>query len=126
MVSNGTVSPSEGKIEAIRAFAQPKTKKQVRQYIGLTGYYRRFVEKYAEHSFHHTEATKMSAPERVVWSDDMYNEFCYLKQCLVSLPTLSLPLSSDSFILQTDASQNWSGCSALSAKRGEEELPVAF
>ena len=124
-VGNGIVSPAEGKIEAVRAFAQPRTKKQVRQFIGLTGYYRRFIEKYVEHWFHLTEATRKSAPERVVWSDVMQNEFCYLKTCLVSIPTLSLPLSSDIFVLQTDASQVGLGA-VLSAKRGGEELPVAF
>ena len=71
IVGNGTVSPADGKVEAVRAFPQPKTKKQVRQFLGLTGYYRRFVDKYAEHSFYLTEATRKSAPERIIWADVM-------------------------------------------------------
>ena len=50
-MGNGTVSPAEGKIEAVRSFVQPKTKKQIRQFLGLTEYYRRFIEKYANTRF---------------------------------------------------------------------------
>ena len=60
-----------------------------------------------------------------MWSNVMYDEFWYLKNCLLSIPTLSLLLSSDMFVLQTDASQVGLGA-VLSAKRGGEELPVAF
>ena len=105
IVGNGTVSPAEGKIEAVRSFVQPKTKKQIRQFLGLTGYYRRFIGKYAEHTFHMTEATRKSAAERVVWSNIMIDEFWYLKDCLCSIPSLTLPLASGNFVLQTDASQ---------------------
>ena len=55
----------------------------------------------------------------------MYGEFCYLKDCLCSIPSLTLPLPSDSFVLQTDASQIGLGA-VLSFQRGDEELPVAF
>ena len=45
VVGNGMVSPTDGKIEAVKSFSLPKTKNQVRQFLGLTGYYRRFVDK---------------------------------------------------------------------------------
>ena len=125
VVGNGTVSPADCKVQAVRAFPQPQTKKQVRQFLGLTGYYRRFVKKYAEHSFMLTEATRKSAPERILWNSVMYDEYYYLKDCLCSLPSLTLPLPSGNFVLQTDASQIGLGA-VLSVQHDGEELPVAF
>ena len=65
VVGNGKVTPAELKVKAVRDFQQPQTKKQIRQFLGLTGYYQRFVQNYAEHSYELTEATRKSAPERV-------------------------------------------------------------
>ena len=124
VVGNGIVSPAEGKIAAVRSFAVPTTKKQIRQFLGLTGYYRRFVPKYAEHSFE-LKATRKSAPERLVWNDSMYAEYYYLKDSLCALPSLTLPVPSDQFVLQTDASGVGLGA-VLRVTRDGEELPVAF
>ena len=55
----------------------------------------------------------------------MYDEYYYLKDCLCSLPSLTLPLPNDNFVLQTDASQIGLGA-VLSVQRDGEELPVAF
>ena len=101
VVGNGILSPAEGKIAAVRSFAVPTTKKQIRQFLGLTGYYRRFEL---------TETTRKSAPERLVWNDSMYAEYYYLN---------------DQFVLQTDASGVGLGA-VLSVTRDGEELPVAF
>ena len=77
------MSPAELKVKAYRDFCQPLTKKHIRQFWGLTGYYRRFVQNYAEHSFLLTEATKKSAPDRVLWCDAMLDEFKYLQNLYV-------------------------------------------
>ena len=44
IVGEGKVSPAELKVKAVREFCQPKTKRQVRQFLGLTGYYRKFCQ----------------------------------------------------------------------------------
>ena len=125
IVGMGKVSPAELKVKAVADFQLPTTKKGVRQFLGLTGYYRRFIPNFAEHSFHLTEATRKTAPDRVVFSDLLYDEFMYLKSVLCSLPTLTLPVPADSFILQTDASGVGLGA-VLSVVREEVEHPVAF
>ena len=125
IVGNGKVSPADLKVQAVRNFQQPQTKKQVRQFLGLTGYYRRFVKNYAEHSYQLTEATKKTAPDRVQFSNVMYAEFCYLKDVLCSIPSLTLPVSSDNFVLQTDASGVGLGA-VLSVIREGVEWPVAY
>ena len=124
-VGGGKVSPADLKVCAVRNFCQPQTKKHVRQFLGLTGYYRKYVRNYAEHSFNLTEATKKSAPERVVWNSALVKEFVYLKDVLCSLPCLTLPIVGDQFLLHTDASGVGLGA-ILSVVREGEELPVAF
>ena len=125
LVGGGMVSPAALKVEAVRQFTQPKTKTQVRQFLGLTGYYRRFVEDYAQHSFNLTETTKKSAPEKVAWTNALESEFTYLKNMLCAVPSLTLPTVDDEFLLQTDASGVGLGA-VLSVIRHQEEYPVAF
>ena len=83
------------------------------------------MPKYAEHSFELTEATRKSTPERILWNDCMYAEYYYLKDSLCVVPSLTLPVPSDQFVLQTDASGIGLGA-VLSVTRDGEELPVAF
>ena len=125
VVGKGRVSPAELKVGAIRDFPFPSTKQQIRQFLGLTGYYRRFVPQYAEHSFKLTEATRKTAPEKIVCCSNLLCEFNYLKDCLCGAPVLTLPTDKDNFILQTDASGVGIGA-VLSVQREGEELPVAF
>ena len=123
MVGEGMVSPSECKILALRDYQQPMTKKGIRQFLGLAGYYRKFIQDYADHSFNLTNATRKSASDRVDWCDVMLDEFCYLKSVLCSVPALTLP--EDNFVLQTDASSLGVGA-ILSVVREEVEFPVAY
>ena len=125
VVGKGLVSPAELKIKAVRDFPVPVSKKQVRQFLGLTGYYRRFIPNYAEHSFCLTEATRKTAPDRIVVCDVLLGEFMYLKEALCRAPALTLPTEKDDFILQTDASGVGIGA-VLSALREEGEAPIAF
>ena len=125
IVGEGKITPAESKVKVIRDFGQPKTKRQVRKFLGLTGYYRKFVPNYAEHSFHLTQATRKTAPERVVQTDALREEILYLKDVLCALPSLTLPLVDDMFLLQTDASGVGLGA-VLSVVRSGKELPIAF
>ena len=125
VVGNGKVSPADLKVQAVKEFLLPQTKRQIRQFLGLTGYYRRFVPRYAEHTFNLTEATRKTAPDRAQFSDVMYIEFLYLKDVLCSLPSLTLPVPMDNFLLQTDASGVGLGA-VLSVVREDVEWPVAY
>ena len=122
VVGCGKVSPAELKVKAVRDICIPKTKKGIRQFLGLTGYYRRFIPKYAENSFHLTEATRKTAPDRVICCDELLHEFIYLRDVLCGLPSLTLPVPADKFLLQTDASGVGLGA-VLSVIREGEELP---
>ena len=83
VVGRGQVSPARGKIDAVRQFPIPRTKKQVRQFLGITGYYRKFVRQYAEHTFNLTEANRKSSPESILWSHVLDDEYSYFEICVV-------------------------------------------
>ena len=125
MVGQGLVCPAQLKVQAVKDFVMPTTKKAVRQFLGLAGYYRKFISHFADHTFHLTEATRKTAPERVVLSSVLSDEFLYIKNALCDVPTLTLPVPTDDFLLQTDASGVGLGA-VLSVIRDAVELPVAF
>ena len=125
VISGGKVCPAESTVKAIRDFQFPTTKKGVRKFLGLTGYYRKFIPGYADHSYHLTEATRKTALDHVVCNEFLLSEFNYLKDVLCAIPSLTLSEPTDTFLLQTDASGVGIGA-VLSVVRGEEELRKAF
>ena len=67
-VRSGRVCPEDVKVEAVRNFEQPTTKTQVRSFLGLTGYYRRFIPKYSTVAAPLTDLTRKNQPNVVEWS----------------------------------------------------------
>ena len=96
--------PEDSKIQAILEVSQPSTKKDVRTFLGMTGYYRRFVQDYTTIAEPLTELTKKNSPEQIHWDDKAELAFERLKQTLVSAPLMQNPDFNPTFILQTDAS----------------------
>ena len=47
VVGSGTVKPMQGKVSAIREFGRPKTKREVRSFLGMCGYYRKFINNFS-------------------------------------------------------------------------------
>ena len=125
LVGGGRVTPEECKVAAVKNFLRPLNKSDIRSYLGLTGYYRKFIPDYASHSVALTAATRKTAPSAVEWSQQLEEEFLYLKQALCRLPSLTIPTQDDSFLLQTDASAVGIGA-VLSVVRDNVEKPVAF
>ena len=99
----GLVAPEDCKVEAVKHFQQPGTKTGIRSFLGLAGYYRRFIPGFADHSVHLTDARGKKAPQQTVWTDELDDEFRYLKQALSSASVLTLPRRDDVFRLGTDA-----------------------
>nr|GEX65846.1 putative reverse transcriptase domain-containing protein [Tanacetum cinerariifolium] len=90
------------KIEAIKNWTAPTTPTEVRQFLGLAGYYRRFIKEFSLISKPLTKLTHKNKP--YVWGDDEEEEFETLKLKLCSAPILSLPKGSKDFIVYCDAS----------------------
>ena len=91
MVGNGEVRPEKSKLQAVEDFQTPASKKQVRAFLGLTGYYRKFIPGYAEVAAPLTDLTKKNTPNKVQWTDDCEKAVCTLKSILCSEPILKSP-----------------------------------
>ncbi|XP_078496945.1 uncharacterized protein LOC144753011 [Lissotriton helveticus] len=126
LVGRGAVQPLQAKIEAIMAWEPPKTQTEVRAFLGLTGYYRRFVKGYGTIVAPLTELTSKKQPRRVVWTEACQQAFEKLKQAMCAAPVLRAPDFSKEFIVQTDASEH--GIGAVLSQLNEEGLdqPVVF
>ena len=69
VIGGGTVRPDPQKLEAVNNYPVPVSKKEVRAFLGLAGYYRRFVPHFATIAKPLTELTKGKNPDRVKWND---------------------------------------------------------
>ena len=88
VVGNGEVRPEKAKLQAVRDFPPPTTKRRVRAFLGLTGYYRKFIPDYAEIAAPLTDLTKKTAPNRVNWTEECNRSFASLKDRLCTEPIL--------------------------------------
>ena len=120
------MKPDSEKVKAVVEYPRPITKTHIRSFLGLAGYYRKFIPNFAEIASPLTDLTKKSAPVNVVWNDECEQAFQLLKQTLVSVPVLNSPDFSNDFVLQTDASNR--GLGAVFSQKGKdgEEHPVMY
>ncbi|XP_042404529.1 uncharacterized protein LOC121994622 [Zingiber officinale] len=102
VVSSRGISVDPQKIEAITSWEQPKSVQEIRSFLGLAGYYRRFVEGFSSITMPLTRLTRKGV--KFTWSEACETSFQELKRRLVSAPVLVLPSGDDGFVLYTDAS----------------------
>ncbi|KAL0561379.1 hypothetical protein IC582_001804 [Cucumis melo] len=108
VVSKAGVSVDPAKIEAVTGWTRPSTVSEVRSFLGLAGYYRRFVENFSRIATPLTQLTRKGAP--FVWSKACEDSFQNLKQKLVTAPVLTVPDGSGRFVIYSDASKKGLGC----------------
>ncbi|XP_039374744.1 uncharacterized mitochondrial protein AtMg00860-like [Mauremys reevesii] len=99
MVGKGLVKPQLNKLEAIQNWSQPSRKKQVRAFLGVVGYYRRFIPHFATRASPLTDLVKACGPDPVRWSDAAERAFADLWNALCSNPVLIAPDFNKDFIL---------------------------
>ncbi len=124
-LGHGQVRPQIDKTAAIAACPRPMTKKEVRQFLGLAGYYRRFVPDYSELTSPLTDLTKKEVPDTVPWTERCQQVFTQVKAALCGGPLLHSPDFSLPFLLQTDALDRGLGA-VLTQEIGGEERPVLY
>ncbi|GKB20967.1 putative reverse transcriptase domain-containing protein [Tanacetum coccineum] len=95
------------KIESIKDWASPKTPTEIHQFLGLAGYYRRFIEGFLKIAKPMTKLTQKNV--KFDWSKKAEATFQLLKQKLCSAPILALPESSENFVVHCDASRKGLG-----------------
>lgn len=118
MVSESGVAMDKVKVQAVMDWPIPKNLKQLRGFLGLTGYYRRFIKSYATIA---SPLTNLLMKEAFGWTVDAETAFQKLKQAATTAPVLGLPDFSQPFVLETDASGT--GIGAVLSQAGH---PIAF
>ncbi|KAL0550368.1 hypothetical protein IC582_014876 [Cucumis melo] len=108
VVSSEGVSVDPAKVEAVTNWPRPSTVSEIRSFLGLAGYYRRFVEDFSRIASPLTQLTRKGTP--FVWSPACESSFQELKQKLVTAPVLTVPDGSGSFVIYSDASKKGLGC----------------
>ena len=124
-VGAGKISPQTAKTEAVANYQQPWTKTDIRSFLGLAGYYRRYIPNFSAIAAPLSDCTKTSASEKIEWTEDCKKAFESLKNALISKPTL-VPLNySNQFVLHTDASNRGIGA-VLSQGNPKEDVAIGY
>ena len=107
VVSKDGVMVDPSKIEAVKSWVRPTNVTEVRSFVGLASYYRRFVKGFSSVASQLTNLTKQNV--LFVWSDECEESFQKLKTLLTTSPILTLPVKNNNFIGYCDASYSCLG-----------------
>ncbi|GJW15419.1 putative reverse transcriptase domain-containing protein [Tanacetum coccineum] len=102
MINSEGIHVDPAKIESIKDWVSPKSPTEIRQFLGLAGYYIRFIKGFSKIAKPITKITQKKV--KFVWSDKQEAAFQTLKQKLCSAPILALPEGSEDFVAYCDAS----------------------
>ncbi len=118
VVGEGVIDIPGARVEALRRHPRPKSRRQLREFLGMINYYRRFIQGFHECSSLLTPSTSKTALGIVEWSEPMVEAFDRLKDKLLCHVCLTVPCVRDVFVLETDASGTGIGAVLLVEREG--------
>ena len=131
LISPEGISPLPNKLDSIKHMPVPKSAKEIKQFLGLTGYYRKFVPRFADISRPLT--TLMKKDVKFEWTSACQKSFELLKETLCGEPVLKYADTSKPYTLYTDASKfGWAGVltqphtTIIDGKSTTTDHPVTF
>ena len=120
VVNENGIKPDPKKVEAIQSIAVPTSVREVRGFIGMCSYYRRFIPNFSEIAEPIISLTRKYA--KFKWSEKCQNAFEFLKSSLTVLPHLAYPDVNKQYTLYTDASDTCVGACLTQPIDGEDEV----
>lgn len=124
IVGHGCIKPDPSKVEAINNFPVPRTVRQVRSFLGMCGWYSRYMSGFAAIASPITDLLGKHA--KFIWTEEAQIAFDELKTRLTSAPVLSHPDFERPFVIQCDASKTGVGGVLYQLDEKGEEHPIAF
>ncbi|KAJ8751836.1 hypothetical protein K2173_026032 [Erythroxylum novogranatense] len=112
------IEPCSSKIQAVLDWPVPTTVRAVRGFLGLAGYYRKFIKHYGTIA---APLNRLMSKEGFIWTQEAAEAFEHLKQTLSHAPVLRLPDFSQPFVIECDASG-----SGIGAVLMQQNQPIAF
>lgn len=125
VISAKGVSTDPAKVDAVKHWRQPANVTEVRSFLGLASYYRRFIQDFAEIAAPLHRLTCKSPERKFNWTPECEHAFKDLKQKLVTAPVLAFPCFDGEFIVDSDASDYGLGA-VLSQKQDGHEKVIAY
>ena len=124
-IGRGTVRPLEDRVQAMKDVPRPRTRREVRRFLGMAGFYRRFVPHFADLAAPLTDLTRTSATFK--WTRECTAAFEAVKQALATDPVLQAPRFDAPFVLEADASGIGIGAVLIQVNEEDgQEHPVAY
>ncbi|KAJ9551398.1 hypothetical protein OSB04_015443 [Centaurea solstitialis] len=108
VVSRDGIKVDPAKIEAMMSWKSPTNPSEIRSFLGLAGYYRRFIQDFSKIASSLMVLTKKNA--KFLWTEKQEEAFQTLKKKLCQAPILSLPDGTEDFVVYSDASKMGLGC----------------
>ena len=124
VISAEGIRPSKGKTAVIESFEAPKNQKQVRAWLGLTGFFRRFIDKYANIAAPLNTLLQKDKPFQ--WTNECQQAFETLRTKLLTAPILAFPDFTRPFELHTDASGTAIGSVLMQIQQDDSERVIAY
>lgn len=125
VIGQGVVRPQVGKIQALEKCPVPQTRKDLRSFLGMAGFYHRFMPNFSSRAATLTDMVGARCPNQLRWTEESLKAFRDIQQALTTDTVLYNPDFSQSFIVQTDASERGIGAVLLQGPP-ESRRPVAF
>jgi hypothetical protein len=124
ILEKGVTRMDPTKVEGVRNWATPSTKKHVRSFLGFCNFYHAFIRGFAKLAKPLNNLTKKDAPW--VWDNDEQSAFDTLKRCIMEEPILRQPQMDKQFELEVDASGYAIGAFLMQRQEDSKRHPVGF
>ncbi|GJV43572.1 putative reverse transcriptase domain-containing protein [Tanacetum coccineum] len=108
VVNHDGIHVDPSKVESVKNWKTPESSTEIRSFLGLAGYYRRFIENFSKIAKPLTLLTQKN--KTYVWGNEQDEAFHILKEKLCNAPVLALPDGPDDFVVYCDASKQGFGC----------------